>query len=314
MMSQQATIGTVLPSGEQYELQHGDQRAVITEVGATLRTYTVGGQAFVDGFAADEMSYGGKGQVLMPWPNRVAGATYEFGGTRYQLAISEAKTGNASHGLVRWANWSVIERDEAQITLGLILHPQSGYPFALALTVAYALDANGLHVTSRARNVGTSPAPFAAGYHPYFTVGTATINDATLTLPARRSLDTDERKIPIGSTDVAGGPLDFRTPRKIGDAIIDTCFAGLDRDADGLARITLAGGSDKPLLTLILDSAFDFVQIYSGDNLPDPAMRRRGLAIEPMTGPANTFNSGEGLITLAPGEEWSGTWTIQVSR
>lgn len=306
--------GVVLPSGEQYELRHGEQRAIITEVGATLRVYEVAGQAFVDGFAADAMSSGGRGQVLIPWPNRIAGGSYEFAGQRNQLAVGEVKTGNASHGLVRWANWRLQARDAASVTLGLTVHPQSGYPFALALAVTYRLAADGLHISSRARNVGSGPLPFGAGFHPYFTVGTATIADAMLTLPARRSLTTDERMIPVGTKEVAGSALDFRAPRQIGETILDTCFAGLERDDAGLARITLAGAGGRPTLTLILDRAFDFVQVYSGDNLPDPATRRRGLAIEPMTCPANAFNSGEGLITLAPGQEWAGTWSIAVTR
>lgn len=305
--------GTILPSGEQYELRHGEQRAVVTEVGATLRIYEVAGQAFVDGFAAEAMSSGGRGQVLMPWPNRLAGGSYEFGGARYQLALSEAKTQNASHGLVRWANWTLLGRDESRVTLGLTLHPQSGYPFTVALAVTYRLDDSGLHVESRARNVGTAPLPFGAGFHPYFTIGTPTIDDATLTLPARRALTTDERMIPTGATEVAGTALDFHAPCQIADTILDTCFTSLDRDAEGKARITLAGASGGPILTLVLDRAFGFVQVYSGDNLPDPATRRQGLAIEPMTCPANAFNSDEGLITLAPGDEWAATWTVYVT-
>lgn len=306
--------GTVLPSGEQYEIRHGEQRAIVTEVGATLRVYEVAGQAFVDGFADDEMSSGGRGQVLMPWPNRIAGGSYEFGGVRYQLAIGEVKTGNASHGLVRWANWNLEARDDAAVTLGLTLHPQSGYPFALALSITYRLADDGLHVASRARNVGPGPLPFGAGFHPYFTVGTPLIDDATLTLPARRALTTDERMIPTGAGDVAGTALDFRVPRRIGETVLDTCFSGLDRDAEGRVRITLATGGGRPSLSLLLDREFDFVQVYSGDNLPDPAARRRGLAIEPMTCPANAFNSGEGLIALGPGEEWAATWAVQVAR
>ena len=39
-----------LPTGEQLLLAHGDQRAVVTEVGATLREYLKGGVAVVEGF------------------------------------------------------------------------------------------------------------------------------------------------------------------------------------------------------------------------------------------------------------------------
>lgn len=306
-------VGPVLPSGEQYELRHGAQRAIVTEVGATLRAYEVGGRAYLDGFAPGEMSSGGRGQVLMPWPNRIAGGAYQFGGARYQLAISEAKAQNASHGLVRWANWGVVARDEARVALGLLVHPQSGYPFAIALEVEYRLDDGGLHVSTSARNVGATALPFGLGFHPYFTIGTPRIDDAILTLPARTALETDERMIPTGRMDVSGTPLDFRQPRPIGDTVLDTCFTDLDREPDGRARITLAGAGGAPTLTLTLDRAFGFVQVYSGDNLPDPAARRLGLAIEPMTCPANAFNSGEGLIVLEPGEQFATSWTARVT-
>ena len=44
----------MLPSGEQIAIAHGDQRAVVTEVGATLRTYVKGGVSVVEGFAGEE--------------------------------------------------------------------------------------------------------------------------------------------------------------------------------------------------------------------------------------------------------------------
>lgn len=304
----------VTPSGAQYTIEHGAQRAVVTEVGATLRSYAVAEQPFLDGFGEGEMISGGRGQVLAPWPNRLAGGSYEFAGVRHQLAISEAKTGNASHGLVRWANWQLVAQDAASVTLGLTLHPQSGYPFALALALTYRLADDGLTVSTSARNVGTSALPFGIGFHPYFTVGTALIDDATFTLPAATSLPVDGRMIPTGRASVADGPLDFRTPRPIGDTIIDTCFTDLTRDEQDRARIVLAAPGGKPALTLTLDRAFEFVQVYTGNNLPDPATQRRGLAIEPMTCPANAFNSGDGLIVLAPGDEFAAAWNIHAAR
>jgi aldose 1-epimerase len=308
------TSGPVAPSGAQYTIEHGAQRAVITEVGATLRSYEVDGQAFLDGFAVSEMSTGGRGQVLTPWPNRLAGGSYEFAGTRYQLPISEAKTGNASHGLVRWVNWQVVAQDVASVTLGLTLHPQPGYPFALALALTYHLADDGLTVSTSARNVGTSALPFGIGFHPYFTVGTPLVDTAIFTLPAAISLPVDERMIPTGRAAVADGPLDFRSTRPIGDTVIDTCFTELARDEQDRARIVLAAPRGRPALMLTLDGAFDFVQVYTGNNLPDPATRRRGLAIEPMTCPANAFNSGDGLIILAPGEEFAAAWNVRVTR
>jgi aldose 1-epimerase len=305
--------GPVLPTGEQYVIRFGEQRVVVTEVGAALRAYQVAGAGYLDGFDDDQMPTGGRGQVLMPWPNRLEGGSYAFAGERYQLPISEPRTQNASHGLVRWANWDLVAREEARVVLGLVLHPQSGYPFALALELAYSLSAAGLDVHTTARNVGTTPLPFGAGFHPYFTVGTPRIDGALLTLPARTALVMNERMLPGGRASVEGTALDFRAARPIGDARIDACLTDLARDADGRARITLAHPDGAARVTLALDPAFGFIQVYSGDGLPDPAARRRGLAVEPMTCPANAFNSGEGLIVLEPGQSFVASWGVGVS-
>ena len=93
------------PTGEQYEIVSGEHRAVVTEVGATLRTYTVDGRHVVRGFEAEEVVHKGRGQQLLPWPNRIRDGRYRFGDRDHQLPISEVARGHASHGLVRWAAW-----------------------------------------------------------------------------------------------------------------------------------------------------------------------------------------------------------------
>jgi aldose 1-epimerase len=150
---------TVFPTGEQYELAHGAQRAVVVEVGAGLRIY----DDVLDGYEADEMPLSGRGQVLMPWPNRVLGGAYEFDGETHTLPLR----GDANHGLVRWVNWRLAERAPARVALEYVLHPQPGYPFALRLRVEYALGADGLSVRTTAENVGDRACPFGAGHHPY---------------------------------------------------------------------------------------------------------------------------------------------------
>src|SRR4051812_38791412 len=128
------------PSGEQFEIAHGDQRAVVTEVGGGLRVYSQGDRQIVDGFGADELCPSGRGQVLIPWPNRIARGRYEFAGRRHQLAIDEHVTQSAIHGLVRWVPWSAVEREGHRVAVAYDLHPQPGYPFALALRLEYALS------------------------------------------------------------------------------------------------------------------------------------------------------------------------------
>jgi len=143
-----------LPSGEQIEIRAGDQRVVVVEVGAGLRSYTAGGRDVLDGYGEDEMATAGRGQVLMPWPNRLEDGAYEFGGSRHQLPLNEPDARNAIHGLVRWEAWTVGERDEDRVVLGHTLHPQPGYPFSLELRIEYALADEGLRVTSTSTNIG----------------------------------------------------------------------------------------------------------------------------------------------------------------
>jgi aldose 1-epimerase len=299
------------PSGKQVDIfsfsRQGRQRATIVEVGGGLREYLVDDQPVLDGYALDEMASGGRGQILLPWPNRLAEGRYAFAGQRLQLPIDEQETRTAIHGLARWANWSVEAEGQNRATARLVLHPRPGYPFALAVEVTYVLDADGLSVRTVARNVGAAALPFGVGFHPYLTVGTRLVNSARLRLPAGRMLEIDARKLPTDRLlDVAGSAFDFRQARPIGDLQIDTCYTDLERDAGGRGWVELAA---ERQVRLWLDAAFPFVQVFTGDTLV-PERRRQGLAVEPMTCPANAFRSGLGLVVLRPGERFSGAWGL----
>jgi aldose 1-epimerase len=296
------------PSGTQVELRHGLQTATIVEVGGGLREYRVDGQAVLDGYALDEMASGGRGQVLLPWPNRLADGRYEFLGQRLELPVDEAETRTTIHGLTRWTNWSLVSLAADRALARLVLHPRPGYPFTLAVEVGYVLGEGGLTVRTTATNVGVRALPFGLGFHPYLTVGTALVDAAALRVRAHHYLEVDARKLPTGRVlEVAGSAFDFVQPRPIGELQIDTCFTDVERDAAGLAWIELSG---QRRLRLWLDANFRYVQVFTGDTLT-PERRRQGLALEPMTCPANAFRSGVGLIVLQPGEAFSGAWGIR---
>src|SRR5271169_3475767 len=103
----------IAPSGKQITIATKDQQAVVVEVGGGLRSYSVGGRELLDGYGADEMSSSGRGQVLIPWPNRLEDGSYEFNGCRYQLPLNEPEHRNAIHGLVRWVH---LDRHRARAT------------------------------------------------------------------------------------------------------------------------------------------------------------------------------------------------------
>jgi aldose 1-epimerase len=298
----------VAPSGEQFEISAAGYRAVVTESGAALRLLEHDGRPLVDGFAEDAMSAGGRGQLLMPWPNRIEDGRYELDGTTRQLPLTEPKRHNASHGLARWAAWGVEEHNTHSVSLTLRLMAQTGYPWVLDLHVLYDLSADGLTVTQSATNQSDTPAPYASGAHPYLSAGAGPVDGWELTLPAStRSLVDDERKLPVGREAVDGTPYDFRVSRPIRDTVLDHAFTGLDRDDDGRAQVVVSGEYD---VGLWVDEHHDWLQAYTADDVP--ATARRSIAVEPMTAQANAFRTGEDLLMLEPGRQFSAAWGIRL--
>ena len=296
------------PSGEQIKIAAGGQQAVVVVVGAGLRSYSAGGRELVDGYRADEMSSSGRGQALIPWPNRLQDGSYEFDGLRHQLPLNEPERRNAIHGLVRWAAWTVTKREPHRVVMEHVLYPQPGYPFSLRLSVEYALLGSGLRVRTRATNVGRDPCPYGSGAHPYLTLGTATIDRLLLRVPGRTVLRSDKRGLPIGTQPVIGTEYDFRRPRRIGSTRLDHAFTDLERDDDGLARVELQDPDDESRVALWIDESYPYLMLFTGDRLPD--VRRRSLAVEPMTCPPNAFRTGNALIRLERGSSFTSTWGI----
>ncbi|MEP7035345.1 MAG: aldose 1-epimerase family protein [Actinomycetota bacterium] len=291
---------TAAPTGEQYQIELGHQRAVVVQVGAGLRSYDVAGRNVVEGYPADSPPDGGRGQLLVPWPNRIRDGRYRWADGEHQLALSEVAGHNAIHGLLRWAEWSLLDRTRSRVTLEARLWPQPGYPFRIDVSAAYELTADGLTVTITARNKGTSPAPYGVGQHPYITAGTELVDEAVLTVPAQAWIRCDDRGIPVATEPVANTAYDFRSARPIGDTMLDTPYSALSRDGQGRSVVSLDAPGGSRGVDLWLGEGADYLQVFSGDTLAPPR-RRTGLAVEPMSCPPDAFNSCDGLVALDPG-------------
>ena len=299
---------SLVPSGAQHEITHGDQRATVVEVGGGIRAYAAGERDVLDPFPLEAMSDGAHGLPLIPWPNRLQDGSYEFGGEQRQVDLTEPEKHNAIHGFLRWRNWDVVEHEAARVVMGTRLHPRPGYPWGLEVRVAYGLDDDGLTTTTTIENLAGEPCPVAAGQHPYLSPGAgAVLDDCTLQLDAATRILTDpERQLPTGQEAVAGTDFDFRSPRSIGDLEIDFAFRDLGRDGAGRTWTRLTG-PDGATAGLWVDEAYAFVELYTGDTLA-PERRRRGLGCEPMTCAPNAFRSGDGLRVLEPGERLVARW------
>jgi len=301
-------------SGEQVIVGSGLLRLVVATAGGGMRELTYGDWHVLDGYGRDEIAPGGAGQPLVPWPNRIAGGSYEFGGVTHQVPLNEPSKRNAVHGFARWMTWHVEHHEPSRAVLSLVMYPRQGYPFVLRVELDYRVSGGGVTVTTRAQNVGRVALPYAAGFHPYISAGTKTVDDCILQIPAATWLRTDRRQIPTGHASVSGTRYDFRTGRPIGARHLDTAYTDITRDADGVARVRLSTPDGSRQVVLWMDETFRYLMAFTGDTVSDPLRRRRSLAVEPMTAAPNAFRSGDGLLILEPGESVESRWGIEIPQ
>jgi aldose 1-epimerase len=292
-------------SGRQYELRRGDALAVVTELAAGLRLYSRAGVQLTESYGDADIPPGATGVTLAPWANRVEDGVWYLNGKKQQLDITEVARNNASHGLLRNASYELVDESEFSVTLEAAVFPQHGYPFLLRHRVRYELDeALGLTVRQTLINDSQEPAPFVLGAHPYPRLGEVPSEELTVTVSGRTRLVTDERQIPR-STEPAAGDFDLRAGRLAGDLDLDCAYTDLDFDG-GLARSTLRA-ADGRSVSLWQDEHCRYVHVFVTDKFPG---RTKAVALEPMTGPANAFNSGDGLRWLPAGESFTMSWGI----
>ena len=307
-----------LLSGTQHALRAGDYEAVISSIGASLRSLTYDGRDLTVPFDADEVRPSYRGATLAPWPNRIVDGKYTFAGEERQVALTEPARHHALHGLGGWLDYEAIDKGPSHVTLTAAIVPQTGYPWRIVVETTFALDADGLTQTVKATNESPDSAPWGTGPHPYLVAGEGHVDDWTLDLPAAEVLAvTPDRLSPIGLRPVdADDParFDFREAREIGSVEIDHAYAALTRDAEGHAtvRLTAAAGSG---VEMVWDAACPWVQIHTSDKGVGKPGHRTGLAVEPMTCAPDAFNADRydydaGLIVLEPGASASASWRI----
>jgi len=305
--------GHIFPSGQQFDIAFDRQSATLTEVGAALRVYRQDGRDLLDGYGPEDMCTGARGQSLIPWPNRIKAGGYDWEGRHLQLDLSEPDKGGAIHGLTRWRNWTVQQRTADSISFAYTLHACQGWPWVLDCRLDYQLDDGGLSARTTVTNRSEEPCPFGTGAHPYLSLGLPgqVIDAGLVQVPGGTYLPVDERGIPTGHTRVDGTEYDLRELQQLGGRHIDVAYTDLVRGGDSRARVKLLRPDQSGGVELWVDETYPYLEIFTGDTLPQPDRRRSGLGVEPMTCAPDAFNSGEGLINLEPGQSHTGQWGIR---
>ena len=293
-------------------LRRGDVEASIDPCGGRLLGLERAGRAYLAGHQDPDGPDAYRGALLAPWPNRLADGVWEWQGRRCVVPINDPESGSALHGLVAHRDFMVTNRSDHSVQLTCELEPTAGYPFSLSIGASYALTSKGIDCTLEAVNTGAERAPVGLGVHPYV-LAAGLIDELTVTIPASSVTQLDPQWIQTGESSVVDAGLDFRHPRLWGSTALDSAFTDLIRDDSGRIEVVVQY-PDGDRLVLWSGVTCRWLVVYTSDRL-GPQDRRRSMAIEPMTCPANALRSGVDLEVLQPGEtlvlDWGFCWDVQ---
>ena len=233
---------------------------------------------------------------LFPWGNRVRNGKYNFQGVDYQLSINEINFNNAIHGFVSFANFEVVEQEVSEIEAVLTLRyiykgTQFGFPFPFVLDIQHIFSSDeGLEINYTIKNTGHKAMPMVLGWHPYFKIEGETPDDWQIDFPATHQYKADHQIISGDKVEV-----DFKGVIDLKGITLDAVFA-----VEPSSKVEAKLHSPKKNMTINvwqegLKGGFSFMVVY----IP-PA--RDCIAIEPMTGNTDAFNSGDGLLVLEAGQ------------
>ncbi|MHA8082363.1 aldose epimerase family protein [Aquirufa sp. A-Brett2-15D] len=284
----------------------GDYAIINPQVGASLIELHLAGLSLIDLPGSEKYPLESNpyhpSSLLTPWVNRVRNGNYSFKGKNYQLPINEPDLGNAIHGLLARASFDVEQVSENSITL---IHAYSGeepnYPFPFTFRYTYTLqDSGSLEITFEAKNTGTSSLPFACGWHPYFSFPDTSAEDLEIKFKPISRFLSDSQMIPLQEENLNGKQhFKFATEK------IDHVFR-LESQEKHLTEFI----DTKHQRSLFLEQSsiqFPFLVVFQPEGYTS-------VAIEPMTANTDAFNTGDGLVELAPDEVFSGQIRLSIGK
>lgn len=233
------------------------------------------------------------GATVGRYANRIAHARFALGGRSYPLAANDGA--HHLHGGPLGFDrrpWQDPQRFSVSDGSGVRMHLHSpagdaGYPGALDVVASFTLrDDDSLCIEYRAST--DAPTVVSLANHAYFQLddaGASSVLDHVLWLAAAQYTPVDGDGIPDGSiAPVAGTPLDFTTPRPLGERIAELVATrgGYDHN------FALDPGGDPMLLaarleaprsgrTLEIRTTQPALQLYTGNFLDGRLRCRHGV-------------------------------------
>jgi aldose 1-epimerase len=166
------------------------------------------------------------GATVGRYGNRIGAGKFTLDGKTYQLTLNNGPNhlhGGTSGFFKKLWKGEPVKGKEPGVKLTYVSKDgEEGYPGTVTMTVTFSLTReNGLRIDY----AGTTDKPTILNptHHGYFNISgdpTRTILDEELMIAADKTTPVDAGLIPTGKlADVAGTPMDFRKPTKIGARI-----------------------------------------------------------------------------------------------
>jgi aldose 1-epimerase len=275
------------------------------------------------------------GAFIGRYANRIANARFTLDGVTHQLTPNSGV--NSVHGGPRGSRFQVFDAQQLSpnaVEMRYVFRDgEENFPGTLPVRVVYTLDdddALTLEWQATAQDKATV-ANFTG--HAFFNLTgdpRVSVVDHLLTVDADRFLPVNATIIPTGELrPVAGTPMDFRTPKRIGQDIAATDeqlrlgngydhHYVLNRPA-GSTALAFAARAEEPTSGRVLEvwTTEPGLQVFSGNGLAALAPRdlgkggrlfafRGGLCLEPSHFPDSPNQPAFPSTVVRPGETYSG--------
>lgn len=236
--------------------------------------------------------------IMFPFCGRISSGLYEFEKIAYQLDCNETVNQNALHGLLYEASFNLVQQEIEHHSCSVQLEHSyqaraAGFPFDFKLVIQYSFKADTLIVDVTVENKGTKVFPFALGWHPYFY--SSDLSKSQLTFESNGKIIYDQAML-------ATGLMDCSSP------VIPHLAEALDDGYYLSAKKELLFSTPNYKLNFKFGENNPYLQLYKAPT------EKHFIAIEPMSAPSNSFNSGLGLQQLRGGETYQTFWSIQVDK
>lgn len=231
--------------------------------------------------------------IMAPWVNRIRHGNYAFGGKTYELPINEIALNNAIHGLLASQTFECLsfeaEQEQSKLVLQYAYHgSEAGYPFPFELNLSFSLDLQGqFNLALEFKNTGQEPLPYCLGWHPYFQLGHWPLKECSLSFAPVARYISDEQMIPFKKEAIA---WDF--PIKLAEIQPDHVFLLDTKLQEHLVELQHPACPQALYLKHEIQD-FPYFVVFMPEGEP-------GIALEPMSGNTDAFNSEDGLKVLEP--------------